>query len=471
MRLFEILLLLINALYLALKGRAGPRQPRLAAYLPFAALAVMLLSLLLEKPRWQMIPLYVFTLVFLAVEIAHFSNGRAALNGLQRPGWQALTWFLLVLAAILPILLPVPVLPKPSGPYPVGSTTFYWIDESRDEIYSPQAGDKRRLMVQVWYPAASQKGARRSPYLQDLSLLLPALAPQLGLPPVLLSHLQLARTHSVMNAPAVDGSQTFPVLVFSHGWTGLRAQNTYQMEELASHGYILFSADHTYGASGVVFPGGEVVPNQPEALPRDLPDEAYDQAARLLGQSWVGDIRFVLDQAERLNTGDLPSPLTQRLDLERVGILGHSTGGGAVVETCWVDARCKAGLSMDAWLVPYDRAIPTEGLPQPFMMMQSEHWLARRNPPLVDTLFTHLQSDAYRVILQGAYHDSFTDVPLFTPLISRIRTGRLFSRYTDQDIINAYSLAFFDKYLKGESAPLLQAPPPFSGVQFQRQNQ
>ena len=52
--------------------------------------------------------------------------------------------------------------------------------------------------------------------------------------------------------------QKFPILIFSHGHGGLRTQNTNQVEELVSHGYIVIAVDHTFDAGFVEFPNGEV---------------------------------------------------------------------------------------------------------------------------------------------------------------------------------------------------------------------
>jgi hypothetical protein len=48
------------------------------------------------------------------------------------------------------------------------------------------------------------------------------------------------------------------VLLFSYGWGGFRAQNTHQVKELASHGYIFAALAHTYDAAAAVFPDGRV---------------------------------------------------------------------------------------------------------------------------------------------------------------------------------------------------------------------
>ncbi|MCJ7623236.1 MAG: dienelactone hydrolase family protein, partial [Anaerolineaceae bacterium] len=362
-------------------------------------------------------------------------------------------------AGSVPVLMPVPRLPEPTGDHPVGTTSFYWVDEDRDEIYvEPDDGGNRRMMVQVWYPAEVEANAETAPYLAGLTLAGETIARKLGGAPFLFSHLDLVHTNSYLDIPLSAVQSSYPVLVFSHGWTGYRAQNTYQMEELASHGYIVFAPDHTYGALVTVFPDQDVILTNFNALPSGVSDEEYNRAARILGETWAGDIHFVLDQITLLNSGGINSQFTGHLDMELVGILGHSTGGGAAVETCWSDERCQAGLAMDAWLEPYAREMNAEGLKIPFMFMESETWNQKEddeNPQLFDLLFKTSQADVYLLDIAGTRHYDFADIPLLTPLASMIGfKGPIDGRRVLQ-INNAYSLAFFDLYLKNKSDVLL----------------
>ncbi|MCB9006502.1 MAG: hypothetical protein H6656_03860 [Ardenticatenaceae bacterium] len=68
-------------------------------------------------------------------------------------------------------------------------------------------------------------------------------------------------------------------------------------------------------------------------------------------QVWAGDIAFLLDEMAEWNqeTGHL---LNGRFNLNRVGVFGHSTGGGAMMEFCLQDGRCQAGVGLDSWLLP-----------------------------------------------------------------------------------------------------------------------
>jgi predicted dienelactone hydrolase len=242
----------------------------------------------------------------------------------------------------------------------------------------------------------------------------------LKLPPFLLSHLNLARSHAYYQANLSPAEARYPVLVFSHGWVGMRVQNTYQVEELVSHGYIVFAPNHTYGAAFTVFPDGSVALNNPNALPSGVSDAEYASARQKLGQTWAGDIHFVIDQIERLERDEIPSPLASRMDLNRLGIFGHSTGGGAAVEACSSDPRCKAGLSMDAWLEPYFPPTPEQGLVKPFMFLESEKWNSGSRSQLFSALYDQPAGEHYLTIIQGARHYDFTDIPLLTPLAARL---------------------------------------------------
>jgi len=285
----------------------------------------------------------------------------------------------------------------------------------------------------------------------------PVLAKQLHLPSFLFDHIGLAKTHSYLNLPISSGERRYPVLIFSHGWTGVRTQNTYQAEDLASHGYIVIAPDHTYGAGIVVFQDGSVVFNNPKLIPDDSVNQAeYDRVVRVLGQTWVGDLRFALDQAELLNSGDFPSIFASKLDLDRVGFFGHSTGGGAVIETCALDERCKAGLSEDAWMLPYSREMLETGVKQPFFFMQSENWSSKRNTALFNTLFINMQPPAYKLAIKGAGHYDFSDIPLLTPLATAIGLKGPINSQRGLSIVNTYTLAFFDQTLKGIPSPLLE---------------
>jgi hypothetical protein len=172
-----------------------------------------------------------------------------------------------------------------------------------------------------------------------------------------------------------------------------------------------------------------------------------------------------------LNTGEIPSIFKNKLDLTKVGFFGHSTGGGAVVETCFIDNRCKAGLTEDAWMVPYSRDMLNTGLTQPFFFMQSETWSTARNTELFNQLFENDNAIEYKLVINGSMHYDFTDIPLLTPLAPLIGLKGPINGPRGLTIINTYTLAFFDQYLKGIPSPLLERQSPlYPETEFTREN-
>jgi hypothetical protein len=253
-RTFEILILL--TLFVRLVGGSLPsiKRSRWMDFIPSLAVLLTVMQLVLEKFRWQMIPAYGLTLWFFLLSIPWIKQGGRPPD--KQPPRRVLIMLgflfrllIFTLVAALPILFPVFRLPDPTGQYPVGTTKLYFVDNSRPETLTPNPDDHRELMVQVWYPAQVEPGARLAPLMEHMSFQF--------------SYLSLVQTHAYQEAPVSKAQSSYPVLIFSHGHVGFVEQNLTQMEELASHGYIVCSIAHTYHTIVTVFPDGRVVPADP----------------------------------------------------------------------------------------------------------------------------------------------------------------------------------------------------------------
>jgi predicted dienelactone hydrolase len=458
-------LTLLCLLRLLATARSGPLW---LDFLPVAALAVALLQLVVEGYRWQMLPLEVLALTaFVAAawsllrrqQAAAFFGAAPARRRISVIARAAAAVLLSLLAVLPPALFPVPTVPAPTDPYSVGTFDMALTDTSRREIYSAQPDDPRRIMIQVWYPAAPLPGDALAPWLSHTDIVAPAIAGYLHLPSFFLDHLKYARSQSYLNAPPAapnDGAPPFPVLLFSHGWNGFRSQNTYQVQELASHGYVVVALEHTYGARVTVFPDGQIAFNNPQALAPGQPENIADGAAQKLVDQWAGDLGFVLDTLAALNMNDLTHGLAGRLDLNRVGVFGHSTGGGAAIRFCSQDARCKAGLGEDAWMTPVAQDTLDRGVPQSFLFMFSQKFPTAKNWRLFAQLYGHSTGPDYLMTIQGTAHYDFTDLPMLTPLAAQLGLKGPLSGPRVLRIIDDYLLAFFDQYLKGQPATVLR---------------
>jgi Platelet-activating factor acetylhydrolase, isoform II len=150
------------------------------------------------------------------------------------------------------------VLPSPTGPCPIGTLTRHWVDHDRRAIFAGPGAGPRELMAQLWYPARPDSGAPRAAYVDDPRTL-EQLALLMELPRSAFAGTGSIRTHAVRDAPVAKEQEAYPVLVFSHGRCEVCEHNTFQVEELASHGCVVVTIDDPSAASGVRFPDGRLV--------------------------------------------------------------------------------------------------------------------------------------------------------------------------------------------------------------------
>ena len=455
MRFLEILLyfaLILAHLLAALRNQSGWKGAIAACVL------LVILQGVLEGARWQLVPAYADTFAFAAAGI---------LTVLGRPspervvGWPVFVALgvgaaMTVVSFALAYLLPVFHFPTPTGSYDIGTHSYDWVDETRDETFKDEPGDQRELMVQIWYPALTDQGAPHAPYIPDGAVLEP-LASLLGLPGFSLGHLSLVTTNAVADAAAVGDNTRYPVLIFSHGRGGYRQHNTALFEELVSHGYVVVSIDHPYAASGVVFPDGRVVAFDPRMRERPFVNAAIPTLAQ--------DVLFVLRRLADVDANDPAGVLTGRLDLEAVGMFGLSLGGETTAEACRLEPRLRACLMMDVWMPP---DVVAAGLDQPAMWMtrdeasmQREGWAQADIDETLSTMravYAGSRNAGYFVTVPGMFHQDFSDGPLLSPLLKPMGLSGPIDPDRARTIVAAYALAFFNRHLRGTDEPLLDGP-------------
>ena len=174
MRPAEIVLCLGNLLVFFILAIPPLRATGWMGY--FAPLTVLLagIQLLVEGPRWEMIPAYALAIIlFLIWLVVIVMPGGITIhvNPVIAGVGLGLSALALVVSIVLPIALPVFQFPRPTGPHQIGTVTYYWMDSSRHEIFSADSSARRELMVQVWYPAEANPSSARAPYVQDASAL------------------------------------------------------------------------------------------------------------------------------------------------------------------------------------------------------------------------------------------------------------------------------------------------------------
>lgn len=479
MRPIETLLLLANLLTFFILAVPPLRAVRGAGYLALIALLIAGAQALVEGPRWQMVPAYVLAglcfLIWLLQNIAPAGPPAEPLRINRVVAGLAVGLGVLTLAAsiALPVLIPVFRFSSPTGPYKIGTVTYHWVDTDRPEVFTADPNDRRELMVQIWYPAEEDPSAPRALWVQDAEALAPALARLFHLPGFIFGHFKYITTNATPSAPVAQDQASYPVLIFLHGFAGFRQHNTFQVEELVSHGYIVAAIDQPYAAAAVVFPDGRQVEGWERAGLGPLIGQSIspvEPAPILNGQAFedgivpylAKDAIFTLDQLAALNQTDTNGILTGRLDLQRVGIFGVSLGGIVGGEACRLEPRLRAFVVEDA---PMPADVVQAGLQQPTMWisrdaktMQLEGWSQTDPAAGIDVhqttmraVYESLPGDGYLVLVRGMFHLNLTDYPFLSPLTSWLGiTGPIDARRA-HSIINSYSLAFFDQHLKYRS--------------------
>lgn len=490
MRAVEALLLFANLLTFVILSVRPPRRARWLRLSAFIALTTAFAHALVEGPRWQMLPAYALTTTFLVIAIRSVDASTGVATGWSAAsriavGFGALG---LTLAVALPVMLPVFRFAHPTGRYAIGTLAYHWIDAGRSELFSQDSDRPRQLMVQVWYPAKASPSAPRAAYLADAGAVMASFARLQGMPAFFFAHFRYVTTHAVAAAPAAGDQSSYPVLLFLEGATGFRQMNTYQVEDLVSHGYIVAAIDQPGAAANVVFPDGHQSPGmnlaqfQSTVRPSYMADRLDSAqrgvtlpngrpfAERSIVPYLTKDALFALDQLVALNRSDPNAILTGKLDMQRVGAFGVSLGGIVVGEACRLEPRLRACLMMDA---PMSTDVVKAGLRQPSMWitrdtasMRLERQRAGGWPEAeieahqtsMRAVFERLPGAGYFVQVQGMFHSNFTDIAKWSPLASRWGLAGPIDGQRAHDIVNAYSRAFFDRHLKGHIAELLDGP-------------
>jgi predicted dienelactone hydrolase len=466
MYLLEILFVVVLLVILVAQNVRGiVRNISLALFA--IALSTVLLSILLGQVRWQMAPAY---LLFLVLSLLTLK--RSYSHVFLRSAGIAVGALLLGVGVTLSLALPIVTLTAPDGPHVVGSRSFSLLDESRNEAYFGAPDERRELYLQVWYPGTIDQAQSQPP--------VRTLWEELNRRPrdivtFLFGYLRGIKTHTYQDIPLSTADTSYPAIVFSHSLGLTAEQNTPLMEHLASHGYVAIGVGHTRMTLRVISSQGQAIYPDPDRLGEAFtegaaldPQEFDVRAARTnsaeeraeivfeLGERAtrmneqvairVADLRLVLDVIATPTKG--PSELAtllERVDSNRIGLLGMSVGGATVIEVCKIDTRCRAGVNLDGGLFGQYQRRP---LHAPFLSMVSAS-----NQKYGEHLLVNSVSDYYEVLVEGAGHGDFCDMTFLMPFMKWLGANGPIDPMRVVDIVNAVSLKFFDAYLRDGPKP------------------
>ncbi|PKK99740.1 MAG: hypothetical protein CVV57_01430 [Tenericutes bacterium HGW-Tenericutes-2] len=419
----------------------------------YILLSIVVLALLIHwiffSVRWQ---LYIFYLVYLSLGIIVYLNRILNINFkilLKRIIISLLSIFIIIFCAVL-FVFPMYEIPKPTGDYLIGTESFIIVDENRNEIYTEYLNDYRRIKIQLWYPADTTDGYDQVPWLEDGLIVARGLSKDIGLPLFVLDNTAYIMSNSYHQAPISNSLDSYPIVIISHGWRGFRNLHTDFAEELASLGYIVIGIDHTYGSVATVFDSNDIAYLNSDALPNRESTPDFLVYANRLVSTYAADIQTTIHYLEDLNE-NTTSQFNNKLDLTKIGLLGHSTGGGADVMVALNDDRIDSVLGMDAWVEPIDLEDIEKGLSIPSLFIRSETWETGINNISLNILIENSSVTSLLYQIDGTTHFDFTMVYMYSPLTPYIGfSGSIDSDYLTS-ILKEMMTTFFNQTLKNES--------------------
>ena len=277
---------------------------------------------------------------------------------------------------------PAPM-PARSGTYAVG----------HDTISIPDPATGKTISADLWYPAAD--GATGTPTRYSL-----------------LPTAYFDSKVAIEKAP-INNAGSFPFVVYSHGSGGQSFVASFLTEDIASHGYVVLSANHAGNTAADQLLGTSVTEDQNDFLRPNVVE---------------AEINWALAQAS--GSASAYPALKGAIDEKRIGLVGHSYGGYTALATVGghtgpagttkPDPRIKAVVGH----APYTRRLSDSelaGIKIPVMLMVG-----------TKDITTTLAKDSQRpfdlitgppvvlVVMTDAAHQSFTDVCMYLDEIPKL---------------------------------------------------
>jgi len=337
---------------------------------------------------------------------------------------------ILAILAVLLALSPALIFPqykplKTTGAYGVETVAYTYTDEGRTETYS-RTGGPRGLTVQYWYPE--------------------------------------------------DADGKCPLIVFSHGSFGVKSSNLSLYRELASHGYVVCSIDHTYQCLFTADSDGRVSLIDRGFMREVLAEDAkrdkmqsYEYYQKWMGVR-TGDLNSVIDYVLRQAAGSHPDPVYALIDTTKIGVIGHSLGGSAALGIGRTRNDVSAVVALESPFMCDIVGVENgqfvwdeDTYPIPVLSIYSDSSWSRLDELPQYAANARLLADtmaiSYNVHIREAGHLSLTDLALTSPLLTRILNGRKAGIDAEYclTVIGQLALEFFDCYVKGRGTFVPQA--------------
>jgi predicted dienelactone hydrolase len=312
------------------------------------------------------------------------------------------------------------------GPFGVGHSTVTANDATRG----------RSLTVDVWYPVAPDATGTPARYAFSDALYSDS-------------------KRAIADAPMAQG-EPFALIVYSHGSGGLRYISSFMTEQLASYGFVVAAPDHI-GNTAVERITNSSAPFEQIQLDRPA------------------DITAVIDQMLSPTDASMQQ-FAGVIDAERIGVVGHSFGGYTALAMASGHTNSLGAVGKDSrvgaivGLAPASTMLTDEELSSitiPTMLIVGSDDTTTPLDPETTRPFSLVSStDKYKVVLDKAAHQSFTDICDYGAQLRSLNAPQVILDTVDSqaaegcptnfmpierahELTNAYTLSFFLNFVAG----------------------
>ncbi len=254
-----------------------------------------------------------------------------------------------------------------------------------------------------------------------------------------------------------------PLIVFSHGGISTKTSNLSLYKELASHGYVVVSIDHTYHALYTKIDGVNITidPGYMKELSEEDSHSDLENSYACF-QKWMklrtDDIHFVIDSFIEQSMSENDS-FYSLVDVNRIGVAGHSLGGSAALGVGRQRNDIKAVIALESpymcditgidgneftWDTnPYRCAVMNIYSDNGYSLIGTDNKYVQNKNQLLNNGNTRYY------YIEGSNHYTLTDLIRTSPIVCALLGGRVNkSGYESLKIVNQKSLAFFDEYVR-----------------------
>ncbi len=262
-----------------------------------------------------------------------------------------------------------------AGPFPVGVTTL-----------TLPAGNP----VEVWYPAATLATGTVGYDVRDYT-------------PKVIKDLLTADIPATFSYPAdrdsIAAEGSFPVAVYSHGFSGINVGSSFLTSHLASWGIVAAAPEHP-ARDLAAATGGTLNPDP---------------------QATLDDMLATIELLKSTNAAD--GPLSGHIDTGRLVLIGHSAGGGTVLATAAQSPDVDAYVSLASGIMRSggDTSTTTPGVTTPGVTLPGmpSLFIAGRNDAVVPwesvtkVAYDAAPSPSRLWVIDGVGHNGFDDFCTF----------------------------------------------------------